>query len=486
MRWYGRPRDISNLQQVKPRLASWDAADHPDQLRLQAYLDDAEALLAHSRVEGPWTLRLDVGLPTARDLLDGADLDNYAFPLASRINDPDLVSVWCTKQHNEQSFVRVEQASEQHQPATSVLVVRTTASASTVAYKEQIHAAIVRAAELPAGPVSLELSFVVGPRRNWLNLWKPTIDSLDPLLGRTHPDRAWHPRDGRIVELGMHVSVDPAAGNEVTVGIAAAQMRLEESEASSVLRAAAVSNGWQVLIENGKYPRDIYQLPDRSTSIEVLWGGAGVLMASAFGDGILSSSIWRHEDPETKTERVLSALIRQTAEFPPEPEYDEPLIDRIRQPNPGREVFRLMRTEIEQILIAHPRTRYAKVLIGMRAGLTDTEMSEASIKAGQPIKADSIAAVRKLVRLSLDDELVPAPSDAAAQAGIYRELLNYTRSPELTQHINTKLAQLRALDPEILLTPLGHVHLGANDPWKQEKPEEPCPECFMVHAGECP
>jgi hypothetical protein len=331
MRWYARPTRIDRVHQVEPRLASWDAADHPDQLRLQAYLNDAEALLAHSRVEGPWALRLDVGRPTDRDLLDGADLDNYAYPLASRINDPDLVSVWCTKQRNDQSFVRIEQASEQHQPATGVLVVRTTTSTSTIGYKEQIHAAIAHAAELPVGPVRLELTFVVGPRRNWLNLWKPTIDSLDPLLGRTYPDRAYHPRDGRIIDLGMHVSVDPAVGNEVTVGIAAAQMQFEESDASSVLRGAAVANGWQVLIENGEYPLDTYQLPDRSTRIEVLWGGAGVLMASAFGDDVLRSSIWRPEDPETKTERVLSALTSRTAEFPPAPDQDEPLIDRIRR-----------------------------------------------------------------------------------------------------------------------------------------------------------
>ena len=59
-----------------------------------------------------------------------------------------------------------------------MLVARTTASASTLAYKEQIHAAVAGAAELPAGPVRLELAFVVGPGRNWLNLWKQTIDSL--------------------------------------------------------------------------------------------------------------------------------------------------------------------------------------------------------------------------------------------------------------------------------------------------------------------
>jgi hypothetical protein len=144
------------------------------------------------------------------------------YPLASRLEDPGLVSVWCTKQHSEQSFVRIEAAREMPPPSTDVLVARTTASASTLAYKEQIHAAVAGAAELPAGPVRLELAFVVGPGRNWLNLWKPTIDSLDPLLGRTRLDRAWHPLDGRITELGMHLTVDPAVRHDVVVGIAAA------------------------------------------------------------------------------------------------------------------------------------------------------------------------------------------------------------------------------------------------------------------------
>ena len=133
--------------------------------------------------------------------------------------DSSLVSVWCTKQHSERSFVRIEAARESPPPSTEVLIAKTAASASTIAFKEQIYAAIANTAELPSGPVRLELAFVVGPARNWMNLWKQTIDSLDPILGRTYPDRAWHPRDGRITELGMHVAVDPAAGNAVVVGI---------------------------------------------------------------------------------------------------------------------------------------------------------------------------------------------------------------------------------------------------------------------------
>ncbi|GJJ22552.1 hypothetical protein MTY414_62250 [Mycolicibacterium mageritense] len=383
MRWFARPESDTRELRVAPRLASWNKADHPDQVRLRAFLDDAEALLAGSRIDVPWALRLDVGLPAARDLLDGGDLDNYAYPLACRVRDAGLVSVWCTKQHTERSFVRIEAAREISPPSTGVLMAKTTASTSSAAYKEQIYAAVAVAEELPDGPVRLELSFAVGARRNWLNLWKQTIDSLDPILGRTYPDRRWHPRDGRITELGMHVTVCEDAGNDVTVAITA-------------------SPAPQIAHTNGE---------------------------------CFSNSI---------------------------------------------------RAEIEQILINHPRTRYAKVLLGMRRGLTDAEMAEEAVKAGEPINADSVADVRRVVRLSLDDQLVPASSDAAGQAGLYRELLNYPRSPGLMQHINTKLAKLRARDPKIPLTPLGHVHLGANGAPKPAKPESVCPDCFMVHAGECP
>jgi len=221
MRWFARPE--SNALQLRsgPWLASWDKANHPAQIRLQSYLDDTEKLLASSRIEGPWALRLDVGLPADRDLLEAADLDNYAFPLACRLGDAGLVSVWCTKQHSHQSFIRIGAAREASPPCAGVLKVRTTASASAVAYKEQIHDAVVGATEIPVGPVRLELSFVVGPRRKWWNLWKQTIDSLDPILGRTDPKCAWHPRDGRITELVMHATVDAALGYDILIGITA-------------------------------------------------------------------------------------------------------------------------------------------------------------------------------------------------------------------------------------------------------------------------
>lgn len=221
MRWYARPNGERHMLRVAPRLASWEKTGHPDQLRLREYLHDTESLLAGSLIDGPWALRLDVGMDGGRDLLDMADLDNYAYPLAYHLRDSGLVSVWCTKQHNDHSFVRIEAARQTSEPSSGILFAGTTASSSTPAFKEQIYNAVAGTSELPPGPIHLELAFVVGPSRNWLNLWKPTIDSLSPVLGNAHPYRPWHPLDGRITELGLHLAVDRTLGHDVVIGIAA-------------------------------------------------------------------------------------------------------------------------------------------------------------------------------------------------------------------------------------------------------------------------
>lgn len=332
MRWFACP-DVREqrlglvprvVNRLEPQLASWNKANDPDQVRLKAYLDDVEAQLAGYRVEGEWALRLDVGLSADRDLLDGADLDNFAYPLAYRLRDSRMVSMWCTKQQFAGSYIQIEPARETAGPSTEVLVVETTASASTVAYKEQIYAAVAGADELLEGPVKLELSFVIGPGRNWLNLWKQTIDSLDPILGRTYPERPWNPRDGRITDLGMHVTVDAAARYEVLVGIAATPASLGAEHTRYLLRTAARGSGWQVVVDDGEHANDTYLLPSEGKKITVYWAASGgVLIADVRCTTVHeeldvdeAGMISRDDDPSTKTERVLSVLEGRTGRFP--------------------------------------------------------------------------------------------------------------------------------------------------------------------------
>lgn len=227
-RWYARPDGEGVTLRRTPRLASWNKVSGPDQELLRGYLDDTSELLAPIMVSsGPWALILDVGFPRGRDLIDMADLDNYAYPLAARLRNERLVTVWCTKRHADTSRVLVAPAQGRTAPDRTY-TVRTTVSAESLAYKEQIRSAVAGAAQIPPGPVQLQIAFVVGPGRNWTNLWKPTIDALDPLLGRTRPDRDWHPNDGRITELALHVHVDPSLHHDVVASIVAAPASTEK------------------------------------------------------------------------------------------------------------------------------------------------------------------------------------------------------------------------------------------------------------------
>jgi hypothetical protein len=216
---------------VRPELASWDRAGTPSQERLAAYLDQAKGFVKPILAEapGPLALRLDIGLPQAVPLLNEHDLDNYLFPLVTALDRPTgspsrLVTVWAHKRHAAESFLNVTSArpvADRQDWATRMDVV-TTASAASKAFKEQIHRQLKGVHELPAGALTVEIGYVTGTRRYWPNLWKPTIDALDPILGRTRPDRPWHPQDGRIVTLGLHHAVASELGNDVKIAVRAA------------------------------------------------------------------------------------------------------------------------------------------------------------------------------------------------------------------------------------------------------------------------
>jgi len=142
--------------------------------------------------------------------------------------------------------------------------------------------------------------------------------------------------------------------------------------------------------------------------------------------------------------------------------------------------------EIEDILMNRSRRRYALVLKGMQRGLTCEEMSHEASAAGEPIQPDSIAYVQRILKFTLRNELVTAPSDAEEQANVFRELLNHQCSPGLLQHINAKLAELSAIGPNVRRTPLGEGILGTGSGARREDAVPTCPACYLQHRGECP
>jgi hypothetical protein len=222
------------MLRVAPALASWDATGSPGQAQSSAFIDAVCTAVDEQVVDtaGPLALRLDVGLPKSVPIYAFHDLDNYLFPLVPKLmrhTGRDFVSVWATKRHaaSVAASVAVGPAVPVDDPSGAhAFDVTTTASTSTTLYKEQIRDQIISASPLPGDGVALQLAFIVGPRRSWPNLWKPTIDALGAILGRDDGRREWNPRDGRITYLGLHCVVDSTVGDEVRVAIRASPGRV--------------------------------------------------------------------------------------------------------------------------------------------------------------------------------------------------------------------------------------------------------------------
>jgi hypothetical protein len=189
---------------------------------LATFLDEVEALVELVPEAGHLALELRVGLPDTKSLTSGGgDLDNYLFPIARRLGATRFDAVFGAKIHAASSALIVGAAEIMPNAREPDMKVRTTASASTRAWKEQVRAGCMAATpRIPlAGAISMDLEFHVSSGRNWSTLWKPAIDSLGPLLGEPDPRRPFMPSDDRIVQLGLHRSIDESLGWDIVVSI---------------------------------------------------------------------------------------------------------------------------------------------------------------------------------------------------------------------------------------------------------------------------
>ncbi len=66
------------------------------------------------------------------------------------------------------------------------------------------------------GPADVEIALTTGPGRNRAALWKPLIDAFGPVPGED-PLRPLHPRDDRIVSLGLHHYVTGGIGHDLII-----------------------------------------------------------------------------------------------------------------------------------------------------------------------------------------------------------------------------------------------------------------------------
>lgn len=190
------------------------------QAALSGYLDEVRPQLPEMDPDLHYAIRLDVGLPESSALVAVRDLDNWLYPLARRLDSGHIASAWATKRFAGRSRIWLEPVCRIPTPPGRGYRLSLNSSYLTPAFRETIASQLVKqgaAVVAPGEPLAVQISFVVGPRRNWLNLWRPTIDALGALLGEG--PKPWAPQDGRITSLGLHREVTMALWNEVLIQV---------------------------------------------------------------------------------------------------------------------------------------------------------------------------------------------------------------------------------------------------------------------------
>ena len=211
---------------IHPQLASWDKLSHPSQVRLRGYLDTLMvALLPLPAADQPLFLHLDIDVRQPIFLLKHHDLENYLTPLfgAQRLDASRFVLVTARKFVGGGSKLLLGTA----RPVSDHLLGDSWQHFSHVAQvslqskpgKENLRTALAATNPIPlaAPAVEVQIAWSCSPRRNWVNLWKPTGDCMGPILGEENPLRPFAPHDDRITALKFHRTLDVSVGNAVHI-----------------------------------------------------------------------------------------------------------------------------------------------------------------------------------------------------------------------------------------------------------------------------
>ena len=224
---YREPDEFVAVLAVEPRLESWDANTHPSQVALAAYLNHARELCspAMERLVPPLAIKLWVGAPTRPVYQSqGGDLDNYLYPLVGRGLGWQRFYAAFAEKNADVSRIALGEAlpsPSEEVAGWNYAWVETSTSASLRSWKEEIVAQLMQQAvgEERSQKIELQLAFRLAERRNWAYLCKPAIDSLGCILGLNDTSKPFHPRDDKVVRLGLHRSIDDSMRNRVAIGI---------------------------------------------------------------------------------------------------------------------------------------------------------------------------------------------------------------------------------------------------------------------------
>ena len=154
-----------------------------------------------------------------------------------------------------------------------------------------------------------------------------------------------------------------------------------------------------------------------------------------------------------------------------------------------------LRDEIERLLhTSDPGFSHGEVLRSIEQGLTAEQIAARYRKSGSDVEAYMKSLQHLLVGT------IPASRSAAkTNAVAYRELLARQLSPALHSYAEERLQRLLVINPDAARSAPTRVRTAApkqtaskpatNKPTRTPIPEptrdKMCPDCLLVHAGEC-
>jgi hypothetical protein len=214
------------IKLAKPKLASWNANTDPEQITLQRYLNDIKQKL-HPLPQGSGLfLHMEIDVEDRAHLLHHHDLDNYLYPVVNQLGASRFKLVSATKRVGGGSYLRIGQTkltntSLEKDGWVPFFHYINGPSIQKPEWKHNIRNALKvhQVDSLKSGAVELHLVWKCSSQRNWTSLWKPTIDSMGPILGEPNPNRPFHPNDDRIVSLTLHLNTDNTLGWSVHIGM---------------------------------------------------------------------------------------------------------------------------------------------------------------------------------------------------------------------------------------------------------------------------
>jgi hypothetical protein len=219
---------IKTIPNISPQLANWDKSSALSQIRLKSYLRKImDELLPDPIDKDPLFVHLDVDVQKQEHLLKHHDLGNYLTPLfGERLLDARLFFLVTARKYvggGSQLLLGIAQPTRDNKLAAvgNHFEITTRGSVQSKQWKENLRNALAATNPIPLNTpgVEVQIAWTCSPKRNWVNLWKPTGDCMGPILGEQNPLRPFSPDDDRIVNLKFHCTLDNTLDNDVHIAM---------------------------------------------------------------------------------------------------------------------------------------------------------------------------------------------------------------------------------------------------------------------------